>query len=192
MPQPIIYQTSVPAYTTVHGKQMAIRTIPTKAPGATTTLSTGLPLARPVNAPNPPRSAAGSSAVPSLTNGSTSDSRSAAVQSVDVLDMMSDRLQRTMDPTSMDRTIANQAQASGNLNAKQRELAELQAMAQRRLKTARKNFSEGIKAAKEVRKDLEWTQNAVNDLNLKASQKHAAAYKTANERIPARSPTRPS
>lgn len=51
--------------------------------------------------------------------------------------------------------------SSGELNAKQRELAELQAMAQRRLKTARKNFSEGVKAAKEVKRDLEWTQNAV-------------------------------
>ena len=50
---------------------------------------------------------------------------------------------------------------SGELNAKQRELEELQALAQRRLKGARANFAEGAKAAKEVRKDLEWTQKRV-------------------------------
>ena len=50
---------------------------------------------------------------------------------------------------------------SGELNAKQRELAELQALAQRRLKGARANFADGQKAAKEVKRDLEWTQRKV-------------------------------
>ena len=50
---------------------------------------------------------------------------------------------------------------SGELNAKQRELAELQALAQRRLKSTRANLADGVKAAKEVRKDLEWTQKRV-------------------------------
>ena len=50
---------------------------------------------------------------------------------------------------------------SGELNAKQRELAELRAMAQRRLKSARTNVADGMKAAKEVRQDLEWTQKRV-------------------------------
>lgn len=50
---------------------------------------------------------------------------------------------------------------SGELNAKQRELAELQALAQRRLKGARANFADGAKAAKEVKRDLEWTQKKV-------------------------------
>jgi len=50
---------------------------------------------------------------------------------------------------------------SGELNAKQRELAELQALAQRRLKSARANFADGAKAAKEVKRDLEWTQKRV-------------------------------
>lgn len=50
---------------------------------------------------------------------------------------------------------------SGELNAKQRELAELQAMAQRRLRGTRANLADGMKAAKEVRRDLEWTQNRV-------------------------------
>ena len=51
---------------------------------------------------------------------------------------------------------------SGQLNAKQRELAELQAMAQRRLKTARVNFAEGMEAAKETRRDLDYTQKKLS------------------------------
>lgn len=50
---------------------------------------------------------------------------------------------------------------SGALNAKQKELLELQALAQRRLKGARTNFADGMKAAKEVKKDLDWTQKRV-------------------------------
>ena len=50
---------------------------------------------------------------------------------------------------------------SGELNAKNRELLELQALAQRRLKSSRANFADGMKAAKEVKKDLEWTQKRV-------------------------------
>ena len=50
---------------------------------------------------------------------------------------------------------------SGELNAKNRELMELQALAQRRLKNNRANFADGMKAAKEVKKDLEWTQKRV-------------------------------
>ena len=50
---------------------------------------------------------------------------------------------------------------SGVLNAKNRELLELQALAQRRLKSSRANFADGMKAAKEVKKDLEWTQKRV-------------------------------
>jgi biogenesis of lysosome-related organelles complex 1 subunit KXD1 len=51
--------------------------------------------------------------------------------------------------------------SSGQLNAKQRELLELQAYAQRRLKGLRANVSEGLKAAKETKRDLEWTQKRV-------------------------------
>jgi len=51
---------------------------------------------------------------------------------------------------------------SGQLNAKQRELAELQALAQRRLKSARVNFAEGMEAAKETRRDLDYTQKKLS------------------------------
>lgn len=51
--------------------------------------------------------------------------------------------------------------SSGELNAKNRELLELQALAQRRLKSTRANFADGMKAAKEVKRDLEWTQKRI-------------------------------
>ena len=50
---------------------------------------------------------------------------------------------------------------SGELNAKHRELLELQQLAQRRLMGAQASFAEGMKAAKEVQKDLQWTQKRV-------------------------------
>jgi hypothetical protein len=51
--------------------------------------------------------------------------------------------------------------SSGQLNATQRELLELQALAQRRLKGVRANFSENIKVANETKRDLEWAQKRV-------------------------------
>ena len=56
------------------------------------------------------------------------------------------------------RIATNAFHRSGQLNAKQRELAELQALAQRRLKGARANLAEGLEAARETRRDLDYTQ----------------------------------
>lgn len=50
---------------------------------------------------------------------------------------------------------------SGELNAKNRELQALQAQARARLAKTRANFAEGMKAAKDVQRDLEWTQKKV-------------------------------
>ena len=58
--------------------------------------------------------------------------------------------------------FSNQSDRSGQLNAKQRELAELQARAQRRLKDARVNFAEGMQAARDTRRDIEYTQKKMS------------------------------
>lgn len=50
---------------------------------------------------------------------------------------------------------------SGELNAKHRELLALQAQARARLAKTRANFADGMKAAKDVQRDLEWTQKKV-------------------------------
>lgn len=98
---------------------------------------------------------------------------------------MTDRLSIAVNPLPMDRSLARQAQTSGVLNAKQRELMELQALAQKRLKGARENLADGMKAATEVRRDLEWTQKRVSALNQKAARAYPTAHRTANARFPA-------
>lgn len=50
---------------------------------------------------------------------------------------------------------------SGELNAKNREILALQAQARARLAKTRANFAEGMKAAKDVQRDLDWTQKKV-------------------------------
>jgi biogenesis of lysosome-related organelles complex 1 subunit KXD1 len=50
---------------------------------------------------------------------------------------------------------------SGHLNAKHRELLELQKKAQARLAKSRARFEEGLSDAREVRENLEWTQKKV-------------------------------
>lgn len=52
--------------------------------------------------------------------------------------------------------------SSGKLNAKQRELMDLQKQAQARLARTRERFAEGMRDAREVRGDLEWTQKKVS------------------------------
>jgi hypothetical protein len=48
------------------------------------------------------------------------------------------------------------------LNAKHRELLELQAKAQARLAKTRARFAQGLEDAREVHADLEWTQKKVS------------------------------
>ncbi|KAL8960619.1 MAG: hypothetical protein Q9193_002705 [Seirophora villosa] len=132
---------------------------------------------------SPPQagSSVNSSAVPSLSSGSyagstagDSESSNGAASGVDLVELMNDRLGSAVNPLPLDRSLARQAQTwvyrsqrsppieSGALNAKQQELLELQALAQRRLKGARANFADGMKAAKEVKRDLDWTQKRVS------------------------------
>ncbi|KAL1978703.1 hypothetical protein VTN31DRAFT_1562 [Thermomyces dupontii] len=123
------------------------------------------------------------SGVPSSYAGSASgDYDSSSITGIDVVDMLNDRVQNAFDPTPLDRGLAMQAQTSGQLNAKQRELLELQALAQRRLKNVRANFSEGLKIAKETKRDLEWTQKRVNALKAKAEATYPDEYRQATQK----------
>lgn len=54
------------------------------------------------------------------------------------------------------------ARRSGKLNAKHRELMDLQRQAQSRLARTRERFQDGMRDAREVRGDLEWTQKKVS------------------------------
>ncbi|ODM22063.1 hypothetical protein SI65_02909 [Aspergillus cristatus] len=116
------------------------------------------------------------------SSGSDYESSNVSYSGVDVVDVLNDRMQETFDPTPLDRGLVKQAQTSGHLNAKQRELMELQVLAQRRLKGARSNFSEGIKVARETKRDLEWTQKRVNALKTKAEAAHPEEYRRASKK----------
>ncbi|OCK79398.1 hypothetical protein K432DRAFT_405628 [Lepidopterella palustris CBS 459.81] len=126
------------------------------------------------------------SATSSSYAGSASEYESSgATSGVDLIEYMGDRLHGTFDPMPLDRSLAKQAQTSGELNAKHRELLELQALAQRRLAGARANFADGMKSAKEVQRDLQWTQKRVTALNERAARKYPGEYKAASQRYPA-------
>jgi len=116
--------------------------------------------------------------------GSEYDSRNSA-NSVDLHEYVQDRFNSVpFDPLPLDRSLAIQAQTSGKLNAKNREIAELQAKTQARLAKTRARFAEGIQDAKEVKRDLEWSQKHVSALKTKASRKHSSEYKKARDRYP--------
>jgi len=161
------------------------------------------------------------SAASSSYAGSEYDSYTTGATSVDLLDYMSDRLSQAYNPIPLDRNLAKQAQmyvsrlihmndlhelmfsdGSGELNAKTRELLALQAQARARLAKTRANFAEGMKAAKDVQRDLEWTQRKVryvarltrhtvrssnrssSALNARAAAKYPDQYRAARERCP--------
>lgn len=111
------------------------------------------------------------------------DSTSSA-NGVDMQDYMQDRFSGAFDPLPLDRTLAVQAQTSGLLNAKTRELLELQQLAQQRLARSRARLAEGYQDAKEVKRDLEWSQKRVSTMKSKTSRKHPKEYKQARARYP--------
>jgi len=127
------------------------------------------------------------SAASSSYAGSASEYESASggAASVDLLEYMNDRLAGSYNPMPLDRGLAQQTQTSGQLNAKTRQLMELQALAQSRLAAAQTSFAEGIKNAKEVQRDLDWTQKRVSAINQRAAKKYPQEYAMAEQRYPA-------
>ncbi|KAH6656271.1 hypothetical protein BKA67DRAFT_654618 [Truncatella angustata] len=109
---------------------------------------------------------------------------SVSASGVDFNDYIQDRFAESFDPIPLDRSLAQQAQTSGQLNNKHRELLELQAKAQARLAKSRARFAEGLQDAQEVRANLEWTSKKVSSMKTKASRKHSKEYKKARERFP--------
>ncbi|KAK5115577.1 hypothetical protein LTR62_001236 [Meristemomyces frigidus] len=124
------------------------------------------------------------SAASSSYAGSEYESSTTAATSLDLLDYMNNRLSQAYNPIPLDQSLVKQAQISGELNAKNRELLALQAQARARLAKTRANFTEGMRAAKEVQRDLEWTQGKVHALNARAARKFPEQYRAASERYP--------
>ncbi|ROV96914.1 hypothetical protein VSDG_04155 [Cytospora chrysosperma] len=143
-----------------------------------------------------PSVSSGSGGVPSYSNSGYSATASYAGSSqedyesersasgVDFNEYMQEQLTQSFDPLGLDKAMATQAQTSGHLNAKHRELLELQKKAQARLARSRARFAEGMEDAQEVRQNLEWTQKKVSSLKTKASKKHSKEFSKARARYP--------
>lgn len=101
-----------------------------------------------------------------------------------MVDMLTQRLAGAFDPLQLDRSLAMQAQTSGMLNSKTRELIALQEEAQARLVETRKSFVEGMKIAKEVKADLDYVHRKVKVLKQKTERKYPVEYNMARDRIP--------
>ncbi|KAI1761570.1 hypothetical protein GGR53DRAFT_469157 [Hypoxylon sp. FL1150] len=129
----------------------------------------------------------GASYATSYASGDYYDGQSAggcSASGVDFNDYMQNRFDDSFDPIPLDRSLARQAQTSGKLNNKHRELLEMQAAAQARLAKSRARFQQGLSDAREVHADLEWTSKKVSSLKKKAEKKHAKEYQKARERYP--------
>lgn len=120
----------------------------------------------------------------SYANSINGDYSDVSASGVDFNEYIQDRFADSFDPTPLDRSLVKQAQASGALNAKHRELLDLQAKAQARLAKSRARFTQGLQDAEEVRADLEWTSKKVTSLKTKAEKKHSKEYRKARERYP--------
>ncbi|EGS23952.1 uncharacterized protein CTHT_0006620 [Thermochaetoides thermophila DSM 1495] len=109
---------------------------------------------------------------------------------VDLNEYMQERFAAAFEPArvAMDQCVLRQAQTSGHLNAKQRELLELQAKAQERLARMRTRFAQGLEDARQVTEDLEWTHKKLESLEAKAAKKHPKAYAKARMRYPSPDP----
>lgn len=108
----------------------------------------------------------------------------ASASGVDFNEYVQERFDEVRNPVVMDNCTVTQAKVSGGLNAKHRELLDLQKKAQARLAKSRARYTEGMAAAYEVREDLEWTQKTLSSIQSKASKKHSKEYKKARERYP--------
>ncbi|KAK9373572.1 uncharacterized protein V1513DRAFT_426411 [Lipomyces chichibuensis] len=97
---------------------------------------------------------------------------------------VTDKILQAFDAMLLDRAVVVQAQSSGLLNAKARELHQLQELATTRLQQTRISYTEGMKVVREVQKDLKWVQRHVDVLKKKISAKHPEEYSEARELIP--------
>ncbi|MCJ1344450.1 hypothetical protein MMC31_002653 [Peltigera leucophlebia] len=148
-----------------------------------------IPISRDLTSRSLPGSSANTSAAPSLTSCSNTrrmttdcEIQNRAYPRIDLAEMLKTRLSRDMDTLALDRTLVRQAQTSGELNAKHREILELHTLAQSRFKATRDNFADGMRAAEEVRRDLNWTQNRISKLKTKAERKYPAEYRAAEDK----------
>ncbi|KAI6358997.1 hypothetical protein MCOR25_007190 [Pyricularia grisea] len=157
-----------------------------EAAGSSTTASGGLSYSTPSGyASSAYSSSAAYGGYDSYASSSQGDYDSAGSASgLDFNEYVQDRFDQVRDQSALDNCTVTQAKVSGGLNAKQRELLDLQKKAQARLAKSRARFADGMQSVYEVRDDLEWTQKTLSSIQSKASKKHPKQYKKARERYP--------
>jgi len=101
-----------------------------------------------------------------------------------MVELLTQRLAGAFDPLQLDRSLAVQAQTSGMLNSKTRELIALQEEAQAKLAETRRSFADGMKIAKEVKADLDYVHRKVRVLKQKTERRYPVEYNMARDRIP--------
>ncbi|KAF8533960.1 hypothetical protein BDD12DRAFT_461386 [Trichophaea hybrida] len=111
------------------------------------------------------------SSLSSSSYAGSAEDESLGGREVDMVEMLTERLAGAFDPLQLDRSLAVQAQTSGMLNSKTRELIALQEEAQIRLAETRRSFVEGMKIAKEVKADLDYVHRKVRALKQKTERK---------------------
>ncbi|KAL0635937.1 hypothetical protein Q9L58_005075 [Maublancomyces gigas] len=124
------------------------------------------------------------SSISSSSYAGSADGESTDGAEIDLVALLTERLAGAFDPLQLDRSLAVQAQTSGMLNSKTRELIALQEEAQARLAETRRAFLDGMKIAKEVKSDLDYVHRKVKILKQKTERKYPVEYNMARDRIP--------
>ncbi|KAK9448267.1 uncharacterized protein V1518DRAFT_418483 [Limtongia smithiae] len=94
------------------------------------------------------------------------------------------RLLQAFDAVMLDRVVVVQAQSSGLLNARARELEQVAAQATRKMQQTRASYVEGLRIIKEVQKDLKWVQRHVDAVKRKVAARYVEEYAEARRLIP--------
>jgi biogenesis of lysosome-related organelles complex 1 subunit KXD1 len=99
------------------------------------------------------------------------------------VNFLTEEFMAAFDPTTLDNSIAVQAQTSGLLHAKQQELESVHKFAVARLQELKTEFANRMKNVKETERDLEYCQKKVQLLMKRAKDLYPIEYVRAREEI---------
>ncbi|BFZ62444.1 KxDL motif-containing protein 1 [Saitoella coloradoensis] len=98
-----------------------------------------------------------------------------------VAEMLSEQLSTAFDTLALDKAIAIQAQTSGLVHGCMHESTSLQEESQRKLAVTKLKFSEHVKIARQIRKDLDDLQKSIRVLQRKMKNSHPIEYAAAKD-----------
>ncbi|RPA79076.1 hypothetical protein BJ508DRAFT_145614 [Ascobolus immersus RN42] len=123
-------------------------------------------------APRPP-SPTSSFSSSSYAGSAGSDSRE---RSPDLIGHIQEKLEGALDHMELDRCIAIQAQTSGHLNGATSELIAMRIETSRKLYETKQLLQQGMKDARRVKEDLEWSEKKVQELSRKTKEIYPREY----------------